>query len=654
MSKTLSPVTFRSSVIALLLAGMALSLPLTGRAESEEEDAAFAAQQATAQKAFHDDIVPFVTTYCKNCHGDKKRKSGVTFSYALKHPGNVAFSKTWLQSLVNVKNHDMPPDEADKQPTDEERQKFTDWIAMLKFLSPKDPGPYVIRRLTKMEYGNTLHDLLGVDPAVARDLPDEVIGEGYLNTLSPLQLEQYLGIANTVLDRALAPKGAAPTEIEKRLFGPAPAPGADQREAARKVARSLARSAYRRPPSDAEVEVLLGVYDLARQNKLAYPEALRLVLKAVLVSPQFLFITPSGEEESGRNIVPLDDYQLASRLSYLLWATMPDAQLSALADSGKLHEPEVLKAQVKRMLTDPRSRALFDGFGAQWLGVGNLDSKAFDTAKFPQMTKEMRAAMYEETRLFFESIVRENRSVIDFISADYTFLNGTLAPIYGLDKTITGPQMRRVHLSDANRGGILGMPGVLATTSFPNRTSPVRRGVWVLEEVLGEHVPPPPPNVPALDKQDKKTVENLTLRQRTELHRTNAVCANCHKILDPIGFGLENFDAIGRWRNQDDTGGAIDAAGELPGGKHFTTPKELKVIIAGRTKELSRNIAEKLLGYALCRPLEGYDEIVLDHMMEKAAADNYRMQTLITEIVTSYPFTHRRLQDHLASTDHAK
>ncbi|EDY16079.1 Protein of unknown function DUF1592 [Chthoniobacter flavus Ellin428] len=555
---------------------------------------------------------------------------------------------------MNVKNHDMPPDEADKQPTDEERQKFTDWIAMLKFLSPKDPGPYVIRRLTKMEYGNTLHDLLGVDPAVARDLPDEVIGEGYLNTLSPLQLEQYLGIANTVLDRALAPKGAAPTEIEKRLFGPAPAPGADQREAARKVARSLARSAYRRPPSDAEVEVLLGVYDLARQNKLAYPEALRLVLKAVLVSPQFLFITPSGEEESGRNIVPLDDYQLASRLSYLLWATMPDAQLSALADSGKLHEPEVLKAQVKRMLTDPRSRALFDGFGAQWLGVGNLDSKAFDTAKFPQMTKEMRAAMYEETRLFFESIVRENRSVIDFISADYTFLNGTLAPIYGLDKTITGPQMRRVHLSDANRGGILGMPGVLATTSFPNRTSPVRRGVWVLEEVLGEHVPPPPPNVPALDKQDKKTVENLTLRQRTELHRTNAVCANCHKILDPIGFGLENFDAIGRWRNQDDTGGAIDAAGELPGGKHFTTPKELKVIIAGRTKELSRNIAEKLLGYALCRPLEGYDEIVLDHMMEKAAADNYRMQTLITEIVTSYPFTHRRLQDHLASTDHAK
>ena len=329
---------------------------------------------------------------------------------------------------------------------------------------------------------------------------------------------------------------------------------------------------------------------------------------------------------------------------------MPDAELSALADDGKLHEPAVLKAQVKRLLEDPRSRALFDGFGAQWLGLGNLESKTFDTAKFPQMTSEMRSAMYDEARLFFESIVRENRSVVSFVDCDYTFLNGTLAPLYGLEKTVTGPEMRKVQLTDANRGGILGMPGILATTSFPNRTSPVKRGVWVLEQVLGEHVPPPPPNVPALDKQDKKTVANLTLRQRTELHRTNAVCANCHKILDPIGFGLENFDAIGRWRDQDDTGGAIDAAGELPGGKHFASPKELKAIIAARKDDLARNLTEKLLAYALCRQLEGYDEIVVDQLMEAIAKDGYRMQTLITEIVTSYPFTHRRIQEQLTSS----
>jgi hypothetical protein len=243
------------------------------------------------------------------------------------------------------------------------------------------------------------------------------------------------------------------------------------------------------------------------------------------------------------------------------------------------------------------------------------------------------------------------------VDSDYTFLNGTLAALYGLDKKVTGPKWRKVTLTDPNRGGILAMPGILAVTSFPGRTSPVKRGVWVLEQVLGEEVPPVPPNVPALEKQDKGAVENLTLRERTELHTKDPVCANCHKILDPIGFGLENFDAIGRWRDHDDTGGAINAAGELPGGKHFTSPKELKTIIATQKADLARNVTEKLLAYALCRQLEGYDQIVVDHLMETIAKDGYRMQTLITEIVTSYPFTHRRIQDSdekLASTSDDK
>jgi hypothetical protein len=297
---------------------------------------------------------------------------------------------------------------------------------------------------------------------------------------------------------------------------------------------------------------------------------------------------------------------------------------------------------------------LFDGFGAQWLGLGELKSKTFDTAKFPQMTATMRAAMADEARLFFESIVRENRSVVSFVESDYTFLNETLAALYGMEKSVTGPAMRKVKLADANRGGILGMPGVLATTSFPNRTSAVKRGVWVLEQVLGESVPPAPPNVPALEKQDQKQVANLTLRQRTELHRTNAVCANCHKILDPIGFGLENFDAIGRWRDKDDSGGAIDAAGELPGGKRFSTPKELKAIIATRKDDLARNLTRKLLAYALCRQLEGYDEIVVDRLMETIAKDGYRMQTLVSEIVTSYPFVNRRVQEPVTANSNGK
>jgi hypothetical protein len=398
--------------------------------------------------------------------------------------------------------------------------------------------------------------------------------------------------------------------------------------------------------------VLLRVFALAKDRKKSYPDALRLMMKAILVSPQFLFITPGASDKTGdanaaADIVALDDYQLASRLSYLVWATMPDAELSALADSGKLHNPEVVAGQARRLLADPRSRALFDGFGAQWLGLDKLAGKTFDGGKFPQMTGDLRTSMYDEARLLFESILRENRSLATFIDSDYTYLNGTLAPVYGMQSTVTGPQMRKVKLSDANRGGILTMPGILAMSSFPNRTSPVNRGVWVLEQVLGEHVPPPPPNVPSLEKQDQQKVANLTLRQRTELHRSNAVCANCHKVLDPIGFGLENFDAIGRWRDRDDSGGPIDATGELPGAHRFGTPGELKRIIAARTDDFCRNLTSKLLAYALCRQLEGYDEVVVDQLSSTIAKDGYRMQTLVVGVVTSYPFIHRRVINHV-------
>lgn len=626
---------------------VALSLSLRCPAAEPENDAGFIALQVEAKKSFKEVVTPFIDSYCTRCHGQDKQRGGINFAPAMKKPGESASGQRWKQAIAVVKSHKMPPDNAAKQPTDEERKNFLDGISKIKFLSAKDPGSFVIRRLTKVEYGNTLHDLYGVDPAIVAELPDEVVGEGYLNTLSPLQSEQYLAIANEVLERM-------PTKVQTPLLGKTPRPGTDERATARKVARSLARAAYRRPPSEAELDVLLRIFDLAHENKLAYPDALRMLLKGILVSPQFLFITPATEPESGRSIIPLDDYQLASRLSYLLWATMPDRELSELADRGRLHEPMVLKAQVKRLLQDQRSRALFDGFGAQWLGVESLARKTFDTAKFPQMNSRMRAAMYDEVRLFFENIVRENRSIVSLVDCDYTFLDGTLAPLYGLDKKITGSRWRKVKLTDANRGGILGMPGILAVTSFPDRTSPVKRGVWVLEQVLGEQVPPPPPNVPALDKQDKQAVENLTLRQRTELHRTDPVCANCHSVFDPIGFGLENFDAIGRWREHDDSGGAIDGAGQLPGGKRFASPKELKTLIAARPDDLARNLTEKLLAYALCRPLEGYDEIVVDHLVEAMAKDGYCMQTLITEIVTSYPFTHQRIQQQIASSSHEK
>lgn len=595
-----------------------------------------------AKRVYRDEVTPFLKTYCVKCHGNGRAKGGIQFTNMMKRPEAGELRRRWQIALANVREHDMPPEDAVEQPTEAERRTFIDWVGMIKYLSPEDPGLYVIRRLTKAEYGNTLHDLFGVNPSVVAELPDDVAGQGYLNTISPLQAERFLAIANTVLDRALGPPEGPPTERQRRLFGEPPQ-GGTVRDAARKVARTLARRVYRRPVKAEEIETLLDVFDLARANKLSYTASLHLMLKAMLVSPQFLFITPAKDAEVGKTIVPLDEHHLASRLSYFLWATMPDAKLAALADGGKLHEPEVLRAQVKRMLDDPRARALFDGFGAQWLGLGGLQGKTFDTAKFSQMTPAMREAMYDEARLFFESIVRENQSVVSFVDSDYTFLNGTLAPIYGLEKAVSGPEMRRVKLTDANRGGILGMPGVLAMTSFPERTSAVKRGVWVLEQVLGRQVPPAPANVPTLEDQDERKVSNLTLRERTELHRKNPACANCHNVLDPIGFGLENFDAIGRWRDKDDSGGPIDAAGELPGGKRFSSPKELKGIIAGRKEELARNLTERLLAYALCRQLEGFDEIVVDRLVESLARDNYRMQSLVTGIVTSYPFLNRRV-----------
>ena len=318
---------FRSAVMAVIGFGFVLSLVAPSRAEPAD-DRNFAALQADAQKVFREKISPFITTYCLDCHGNKKRKGGFNFQPAFKKPGGAESNQLWKKAFANVKAHDMPPDDADKQPTDAERKIFLDWIPKAKFFSPKDPGPFVIRRLTKVEYGNTLHDLFGVEPAVAKDLPDEVFGEGYLNTLSPLQSEQYLAIANDVLDRILAPVGKPPTAVQKRLFGEPPAQGTDARAAAKNVARSLARKAYRRPASDAEVDVLLGVFDLATKNKLAYPAALRLMLKAVLVSPQFLFITPAKQAESGQAIVPLDD--LSTRVPPVLSVVGNDAGCGTL------------------------------------------------------------------------------------------------------------------------------------------------------------------------------------------------------------------------------------------------------------------------------------------------------------------------------------
>lgn len=601
------------------------------------------ALRADAKKTFKDQVGPFVEKYCIRCHGPRP-KAGINLKSALKSPGSASSFLHWKKAVANVKVHDMPPEDVAKVPTDEERLQFIEWIGKLKYLAPRDPGPFVIRRLTKVELGNTLHDLYGVDPSIVDSLPSEVAGAGYLNSISPLQSELFLDIANKVVGQVVSPEGKKPTAIQTQIFGETPPEGADLRLEARKVARTLARKAYRRPPSGEELDVLVDIYDLAKDNQLNHTAALGLMLKAVLVSPQFLFITPSVETEPTGKIVPLDDHQLASRLSYFLWSAPPDAELSELADRKELHKPEVLRSQVKRLLEHNRARALFDGFGAQWLRVDGLEKQVFDPKMFPEMTPTLRTAMMDEARLLFQNIVRENQSVVRFVDSDYTYLNQPLAKLYGLGNSVQGLKMQKVKLKNPNRGGILGMPATLAATSFPNRTSPVRRGVWVLEQVLGEHVPPPPPDVPELEELEKTSEKGLTLRQLTELHQSEPTCANCHRVLDPIGFGLENFDAIGQWREKDGVGVAIDSAGKLPNGKNFSNPAELKQLLAQQEVGLARNLTERLMAYALGRQLEGYDEVVIDQLMKEIGKDQYRVRTIITEVITSYLFTHRRIE----------
>lgn len=639
-------VALLASVPLLGVARIAVAQEKTNAEVQADETASIqddAARRADAEKTFKKNVTQFVNKYCVDCHGSRP-EAGINLRSALNTPGAASSALHWKKAVANVKVNDMPPHDAGQLPTEEERQQFVQWIGKLKYLAPRDPGTFVIRRLSKVEYGNTLRDLYGVDVSIADSLPDEVVGEGYLNSISPMQSERFLEIANKVIEKVVAPEGKPPTAVQQRLFGLVPAEGADLRQAARVVARSLARNGFRRPPTEAELDVLVDVFDLGQENNLSYTKSLAFMLKAVLVSPQFLFITPAANIDSKDKIVPLDDHQLASRLSYLLWSAPPDAELAKLADNGQLQNPDVLRQQAERLLLHPRSRALFDSFGAQWLGISQLEQQTFDPQVFPQMTPALRQAMVDEARLLFQSIVQDNESIYRFVDSDYTFLNQPLAEVYGLNQAVEGLEMRRVKLDNPNRGGILGMPATLASTSFPNRTSPVKRGVWVLEQVLGERVPPPPPNVAELEDLKQENLVDLSLRQQTELHQSEPTCANCHKVLDPIGFGLENFDAIGRWRETYNNGPAIDSTGKLPAGERFTTPAELKSLLADRKADIARNLTERLMAFTLGRQLEGYDEIVVDKLMLKIAKDDYRMRTMIAEVVTCYLFTHRKVK----------
>ncbi|MBS1877611.1 MAG: DUF1592 domain-containing protein [Acidobacteria bacterium] len=417
------------------------------------------------------------------------------------------------------------------------------------------------------------------------------------------------------------------------------AEGAHQAECARRDIADLARRAFRRPVTAAEVEPYVKFFEMARADGDSFEHAMRVPLEAILVSPEFLFrIERDAKPDDPKASHRIGDFELATRLSYFLWASMPDEALFQAARSGALRRPAGLEAQIRRMVEDPKASALVDNFAGQWLELRNLESIQPDPDKFPMFDKELRQAMLTETRMFFSNIVREDRSILDFIDAKYTFLNERLARHYGIEG-VKGPEFRRVALDGTHRGGVITQASVLTVSSYPTRTSPVIRGKYILENILNAPPPPPPPNVPSLDASGVGAT--VSLRKQLEEHRANATCASCHSKMDPLGFGLENYDAIGRWRTVDGKF-TIDPAGVLPNGKTFSGPDELKTILLADRDAFARCLTEKMLTYALGRGLERYDKRTVDSIAATLATNDYRFSSLVKGIAESMPFQMRR------------
>ncbi len=414
--------------------------------------------------------------------------------------------------------------------------------------------------------------------------------------------------------------------------------GAHEASCGRMIVSNLARRAYRRPVTAAEVDEKLRLVALAQREGDSFEEGVRLAVEAILASPHFLFkIERDPGTGAGGAAHPISEHELASRLSYFLWSSMPDEELFRAADAGNLRKPGVLEGQVRRMMADAKARNLVDNFAAQWLQLRNLGRTKPDGARFPTVDDELLDAMRRETSLFVEAIIREDRSILDFIDAPFTYLNGILARHYGISG-VTGEKFRRVELDGEQRSGLLTQAAILTVSSYPTRTSIPVRGKWVLENLLGSAPPPPPPDVPVLD--ESKVGTTVSLRERLEQHRSDPNCSGCHMLTDPIGFGLESYDAIGAWRTHDGEV-PIDTSGVLPDGKSFRGARDLKQILKGQEEAFTRNLAEKLLTFALGRGLERYDAPTVERMVRQTAANDYRFSNLVFEIVKSEPFQMR-------------
>jgi len=612
---------------------------------------------------YETDVRPLLLRKCIQCHNTNQPKGGVNIDNYKEQARVIKDGQFWLKVLDQIKTRSMPPKQEPRLSEIDYHQLVNGINTILQnSLRERSPGRVVIRRLSHSEYHYTILDLLQVDFDAKKYFPSDGSGGGGFDNqaralfFTPLKLERYYDASDVIIEETLKDRNKwaaiVPFTYKQywwQRFGnwAKSLIMKDYREinspeqAAEKILVPFATKAYRRFLKEDEKSKLIDLFQTVYiqkdsvENPQRFDESLAQVFKSILVSPHFLYRAEEEPEKTGS--YPLNNFEVATRLSYFLWSSMPDQELFDLANTGKLADTTALEGQVRRMLADPKSKRLAESFAVQWLGISKLldDQPMADPELYPDFDQRIRKALYQESIEYFYYVLSKSKNMLDLIHSNYAILNKDLADFYCIDG-VKGEEFQKTNLKDSRRGGVLGMGSVLAATSFPLRTSPVLRGKWVMEQLLGISAPPPPPLVAELTT-DKATHEALGLRKILEAHRSKPECQSCHQKMDPLGLGLENFDPTGRWRERYEKV-AVDPSGVLSDGRPFAGPGELKILLMTEQSKFARNISSKMLSYALGRSIIFTDEPALAHLEATLTNNHFDPELFIIELVKSYPF----------------
>ncbi len=614
------------------------------------EQLAKSVQSAFAQpilKDFEHGMVELIENYCIECHDEINEEGGVNFELFLTESSAIKRPEFWEEVKAQVELGAMPPKKRD-QLTSEEKEFFITWIDSLseRWDSGEfgaDPGRTTVRRLNKNEYNYTIRDLFGIKIRPADGFPEDSGGAaGFDNNadalfLPALLMENYVEAAGHIVEAIYANREARARYLFKR-----PTTRKSEEPVAKTVLNRWISLAFRRKATPEEVDKYTAIFTQARTKAKTFDDAMKMPLLGLLIAPDFLY--RSEVEQAKPDAYLISDFDLASRLSYFLWSSMPDPELLSLASKGELSQEGVLEEQVIRMLKDPKADSLPMHFAGQWFGWEELRSRANpDKDRYPEFTFPLRVALYKESTSFFQHLIKTNASAYDLLQSDYAFLNEKVAKHYGIPG-VEGPEFRKVDLLDDTRGGVLGMGSVLVATSLPLRSSPAVRGDFILADILGTPPPDPPMNVEQLPADDQE-IKNQSFREALEAHRQDPNCKSCHQIIDPLGFAMEQYDAIGRWRTTHN-GHPIDASGQLPDGTAISSPNDIRNHLLENKDLFIRNFTEKLLSYALGRELTAYDRPIVADITQKVIAEDGNVHTIFIEVAKSYPFRHRRNDDY--------